>query len=50
MKRKILQYLADFLIKKLEDSIGDEKLFEYYLNVAIRLDSYAVNILGIDLD
>jgi hypothetical protein len=50
MKRKILQYLADYLIIKLEQSIGNEKLFDYYLNVALRLDSYAVVFLGIDLD
>lgn len=50
MKRKILQYLADYLIKKLGETIDNETLFEYYFGVATRLDSYCVNVLDIYLD
>jgi len=50
MKRKILQYLADYIIERLEDSIGNERVFYFYLEMGMWLDNYAVNVLDIYLD
>lgn len=50
MKRKILQYLADYIIEKLQDNIGNEKVFNFYLEMGMALDSYAVMYFDIYLD
>jgi len=43
MKRKILQYLADYIIKQLKTSIGDDRAFNFYLEMGMWLDFYALN-------
>lgn len=50
MKRKILQYLADYIIEKLEDNINNEKTFNFYLEMGMMLDSYATMYFDIYLD
>ena len=51
MKRKVLQYLADYIVERLEESIdGNENVFYFYLEMGVWLDYYAVNIFDIYLD
>lgn len=50
MKRKILQYLADYVIEKLETSLENDRMFNFYLEMGLWLDNYAVNVFNIYLD
>ncbi len=51
MKRKVLQYLADYIIERLEESKGiNEKVFYFYLEMGLWLDYYAVSVFDIYLD
>jgi hypothetical protein len=51
MKRKILQYMADYIIEKLRMEIGgDERIFQFYLEMGMWLDFYAVEWFDIYLD
>jgi hypothetical protein len=50
MRRKILQYLANYIIEALEDNIENERVFYFYLEMGMWLDNYAVNVFDIYLD
>jgi hypothetical protein len=52
MKRKILQKIADLIIKNLELAIEaeDNDAFEFFLNIGYKLDTYCVLALNIYLD
>jgi hypothetical protein len=49
MKTKILQYLADSILVNLEESINDEKIFYFYLEMGLWLDYYAIEVFGVYL-
>lgn len=49
MKRKILQYLADYIIKSLETA-PNEKAFYFYIEMGTWLDTYAIAYHDIYLD
>lgn len=49
MKKKILQYLADYIILSLETA-PNEQVFNYYIEMGAWLDSYAITYHGVYLD
>lgn len=48
LRRKILQKLADYIISILEKE-KDERVFDFYFNIGIKINAYAVS-RGIYLD
>ena len=52
MKQKILQGLADDIIKLLETIVedGDEKLFEYFFNFALQYEMLCFFVFGVELE
>ena len=51
MKRKVLQYLADYIIERLEESIHvNEKVFYFYLEMGLWLDYYSVSVFDVYLN
>ena len=49
MKRKILQYMANFIITVCDNAPNDE-IFDYYYNLGCLLDAYSVEFHGIYLN
>lgn len=52
MKRKILQGLADDIVKLLDTAIkkDDEKAFEYFFNFALQYEFFCFFVFGVELD
>lgn len=49
MKTKILQYLADYIILNLEQTMDHENFFYFYLEMGLWLDYYAIEVFGVYL-
>lgn len=52
MKKKILQKIADLIIKRLETSliVGDNEAFDFFYSIGMQYDAFCITVFDVYLD
>ena len=52
MKKKLLQKIADLIIKRLETSliVGDDEAFDFFYSIGMQYDAYCITVFDVYLD
>ena len=52
MKKKLLQKIADLIIKRLETSliVGDDETFDFFYSIGMQYDAFCITVFDVYLD